>query len=87
MPKHELGDAPVQEQYAERMKQVARGVDHMFNGDATEKKVGFILMVFSLNDHGGRCNYMSNAMREDVLVLLKEQVARFEGQSITSGHV
>ena len=32
-----------------------------------------------------RCNYISNASREDVIVLLKEQLARFEGQAEVSG--
>ena len=76
---HELGDAPVEEQYALRMKTVARNIDIMFNGPGGAKDIGFILMVFPFGDHKGRCNYMSNASREDVIVLLKEQLARFQG--------
>ena len=80
-----LGDGPVQSDYLAMMKDVARFIDDLFNG-AGEKKTGFILMAFPLNDHEGRCNYMSNASREDVVVLLKEQLARFEGQPEIVGH-
>jgi len=78
MTKHELGDGPVEAQYAEKMKNVARNVDIMFNGPGGGRDIGFILMVFPFEDRG-RCNYMSNANREDVIVLLKEQLARFQG--------
>jgi hypothetical protein len=32
-----------------------------------------------------RCNYISNGRREDVVVLLKEQLARFEGSPDVTG--
>lgn len=32
------------------------------------------------------CNYISNAVRDDVVVLLKEQLARFEGSPDVTGH-
>lgn len=85
---HTLGDKPIEAAYEQGMKDVARAIDAMFNGPDTgkEKTVAFILMVFPFNNHDGRCNYMSNAKREDVLVLLKEQVARFEGQAEVVGH-
>lgn len=87
MSKHTLGDGPVSSEYAEMMKSIASAIDHAFNSDAKgdDKTTGFILMVFPFNDHGGRCNYMSNAQREDVVVLLKEQLARFQGQPEVSG--
>lgn len=83
-----LGDAPVESQYAERMKTVARIVDTVFNGPRTEapRQVGFVLLVFPLEGHEGRCNYMSNANRADIVVLLKEQLARFEGRMSEEGH-
>lgn len=88
-PTHTLGDAPVEPAYEQGMKDVARAIDAMFNGppeEGKEKEVAFILMVFPFNNHEGRCNYMSNAKREDVLIMLKEQVARFEGQPEVVGH-
>jgi hypothetical protein len=82
-----IGDAPIQDEYRETMKMIAKFVDEMFNGDAKpgERKVAFILMVFPFDDHEGRCNYMSNAERKDVITLLKEQLARFEGSPDVKG--
>ena len=71
------------------MTAVAAAIDEMFNGKEHGKnsKVGFILIAFEFGNaaEGQRCNYMSNASREDVIVLLKEQFARFEGQAEVSG--
>lgn len=80
-----LGDAPVQPEYVRQMKTVAQAIDVMFNGavEKEEKKVGFILMVFPFEDGEhqlGRCNYMSNASRPDVIKMLKEQIGYFEAQ-------
>jgi hypothetical protein len=81
-----LGDAPVEEAYHDRMRVVARAIDHFFNGEPpAEKKTGFVIMVFDFGTGPGRCNYMSNASREDVVTLLKEQLARFEGQPEMKG--
>jgi len=79
---NQLGDAPILTDNRKQMKQVARLLDNIFNGEseALPLKNGFILMVFPFSEHGGRCNYISNAQRDDVVVMLKEQLARFEGQ-------
>lgn len=76
-----LGDAPIEPRYIEQMNQLARYLDQRFNGLAKGKgkKTGFVLLVFPFGNHEGRCNYISNAEREDVIVLLKEQLARFQG--------
>jgi len=81
-----LGDAPVEEKHREKMRIIAQVVDEFLNGDERPKPNGFILMVFPFEGHEGRCNYMSNANREDVVTMLKEQIARFEGQPETEGH-
>ena len=90
MPKkHQLGDAPIEDEYIEKMNAVASILDDLFNGDAKgkDRKTGFILMVFPFNEHEGRCNYISNgADRRDVVTLMKEQIARFEGQAEIKGH-
>ena len=78
-----LGDAPIEPQYREQMERMAITLDELLNGEATgkDRKMGFLLMVFPYNDHQGRVNYMSNgANREDVIILMKEQIARFEGR-------
>lgn len=80
---HSLGDADVEEQYRAHMTAVVKTLDAFFNGDkkGKDRQTGFILLVFPYNSTDGRCNYMSNgANRDDVLVMLKEQVKRFEGQ-------
>jgi hypothetical protein len=83
-----LGDAPIEPQYIEQMKAVANGIDKIFNGDKTgsDRPTGFVLMVFPFGDHSGRCNYISNgADRKDVVTLMKEMIARFEGQPEMKG--
>ena len=91
MTKHELGDAPIQPELIERMNGVAAGLDLVFNGNAkgNVRKTGFVLMVFPFAgfDKGdSRCNYISNgADRKDIVTLMKEMIARFEGQPAQAG--
>lgn len=79
-----LGDAPVEAQYHAQMTGLARALDEIFNG-TTNRETGFVLMVFKFSDKG-RCNYISNgANRQDVVTLMKEMIARFEGQPEMKG--
>lgn len=80
MSDNQLGDKPIEEKYTETMRAIAAAVDSIFNGELCERTTGFVLMVFPFNGHEGRCNYISNAQREDVKKLLKEQLARFENR-------
>lgn len=83
-----LGDAPIQPEYRATMQAVAEALDHTFNGDArgSDRRVGFVLLVFEFGEQEGRCNYISNgADRKDVVTLLKEQIKRFEGQPDIKG--
>jgi hypothetical protein len=85
---HQLGDAPIEPEYIEKMKAVARSLDELFNGQlkGDDRTTGFVLMVFPFGDKSGRCNYISNgANREDIVVLMKEMIARFEGQPEMKG--
>ncbi len=80
---HKLGDGPIEAQHRAKMNGVAHALDELFNGPRTgkDREVGFILLVFPFGARDGRCNYISNgADRRDVVVMLKEQIARFEGQ-------
>ena len=81
---HTLGDAPIQDEYRARMNSVAHALDTVFNGSdrGAARETGFVLMVFPFGDAAGaRCNYVSNgADRKDIVTLMKEMVARFEGQ-------
>ena len=83
-----LGDAPIQEEYRDQMRVVAAAIDDLFNGDATgtARKTGFVLLVFPFGASEGRCNFISNgADREDIVALMREMIARFEGQPEMTG--
>lgn len=82
-----LGDAPIEPHLQEQMNAIAHGLDEILNGDLKGKarKVGFCLMVFPFAGFDGRANYISNATRADVILLLKEQLARFQGQPEMEG--
>lgn len=82
----QLGDAPIEAAYREKMTKLAELLDRYFNGElrGEDRKVGFVVMIFNF-EQDGRANYISNARREDVVTLLKEQIARFEGQPEMKG--
>ena len=83
-----LGDGPIEANYIDQMNALAVAIDRLFNGEARgeKRKTGFVLMVFPFGDGPGRCNYISNGVnRDDVVVLMKEQIARFEGQPDVTG--
>ena len=73
-----LGDAPIEEEYRNKMNFLAQQLDEFFNGAAKgdQRSTGFCLMVFKFGDEG-RANYISNADRKDLVALLKEQLKRF----------
>lgn len=78
---------PIEAAYLEMMNGLARDLNALFNGDVpkAERKVGFALLVFPF-DEPGRVDYISNgADRSDMIVLLRETIARLEGQPQTSG--
>jgi hypothetical protein len=83
------GHAPIEKQYLEKMNATARALDELFNGNAKGKarKTGFVLMVFPFGEEAsGRFNYISNgANRKDIVVLMKEMIAKFEGQPDIEG--
>ena len=76
---HALGTAPAEDPTLMRM--LARAVNKILNGSPVSREndeIGFVMLVFPFRSIDGRCNYVSNAMRSDVLALLREQVRRFE---------
>lgn len=78
-----IGDAPIEHQYRDLMNGLAEGIDEILNGErrGKERKTGFVLLVFNFGDGPGRrANYISNAERDDVLDLLRQQIKRFEAQ-------
>jgi TolB-like protein len=83
-----LGDAPIDPKHHEMMNKLAVALDRILNADVKPKENGFILIVFPFENvkEGGRANYISNANRKDVVIMLKEQIKRFEGQPEMKGH-
>jgi hypothetical protein len=64
----------------EFMQEMAAAVDQALNGTTRPKPTGFVLLVFPFNGPAGaRVNYVSNGERRDVLVAMKEVIARWEG--------
>lgn len=89
-----IGDQPIEPEFREMMNALAGGLDDILNGKrkGANRRVGFVLLCFNMNNAGereSRCNYISNADRADVVDMLKEQIARFEGtwpDSKKAGH-
>ena len=88
MTEKQYSHGPIEPQHRASMNGVARAIDEIFNGEkrGKDREVGFVLLVFPLNDHDGRANYISNgADRKDMVVFFKELIARFEGQAEEQG--
>jgi hypothetical protein len=71
---------PIQPDLTKIMNEIGRRI-----GSAIKEhgNYGFALFVFTMdvNDYGhGNLNYISNANREDMIVALKEFIARQEGR-------
>lgn len=85
---HTLGDAPIEPEFHAQMNAIAESLDEVFNGQLRHphKTTGFVLLTFKYGSRDGRCNFISNgADRQDIVVLFREMIARFEGQPETSG--
>jgi len=85
---HPLGDAPIEQEYHQKMNELARLLDQWFNGPTTgpARQTGFVLLVFPFGDKEGRANFISNgADRRDIVTLFKEMITRFEGQAESKG--
>ena len=84
-----LGDGPIEARFLTEMREVARMLDEVFNGDThgADRQTGFVLLVFPFGEKEGRCNYISNgADRRDIVTMFREQIARFEGSPDQTGH-
>lgn len=64
-------------------------LDEHFNAGKDSKdpkRIGFVLLVMPFDaPEGARVNYVSNTNRADTVVMLKELIARFEGQPEQKG--
>jgi hypothetical protein len=79
---------PIRERYRAEMNATAAALDELFNGAAKgkDRKVAFMLLVSEFGQiDGGRVNYISNGERSDCRAMLKELLARWDGQPEQSG--
>lgn len=80
----------IQEHHRQEMHALLEAIDHLLNGDAKPKKVGFAILMFDFaGPTSDRINYISNSNRQDMICAMKELVARFEGrhpEETQSGH-
>lgn len=75
------GHGPIQQEHREIMNGLAHAIDELFNLPGLPKKVGFVLLTAEFGKiDGGRVNYISNGERTDMLAMMKELTARFEGR-------
>lgn len=73
---NKIGDAPIEARFENMLNALGMIIDEFIN-DSEERKNGFVLLIFPFHVQG-RANYISNAHRDDVLVMLKGQVQMFE---------
>lgn len=76
---------PIPESQRKLHNMLAESLDTILNGQARGKarRTGFVLLTFPFGeDDKSRVNYISNAERTDMIVALKEIVARFEGRVV-----
>lgn len=83
---HDYGDAPIEKRYREQMVAIMETLNEFVNADAGKKETAIVVMMFPFGENPGRCNYMSNGVdRKDMVTLMKEMIARFEGMPHTTG--
>jgi len=84
---HTLGDGPVEDRYRAQMHAIMDAINEFVNPE--ERKTAIVIMMFPFVEFekgDSRCNFMSNGVnREDLTVLMKEMIARFEGQAEAKG--
>lgn len=82
-----IGDSPIEPRLTARMNMLALDIEAALNegagGDLREWD--YVLIVFPHPGHEGSVNYISNADRTTIVALLKQQLARLEGQPDVEG--
>lgn len=81
----ETRDDQIEEAIRAKMQGIAAILEGAINPPGKPRKWGFLFALFPFEEQG-RFNYISNADRKDIVVLLKEMVARFEGQPEIEGN-
>ena len=63
------------------IQSLAEGIDSALNPGEGDRVNGFILLTFPFGEvENPRCNHVSNVNREDAIVMVKELLARWQGQ-------
>ena len=74
------GHGPIEVDQRELMNGIAEALDKLFN-KLGGPSIVFTLLVAKAGDiKDGRVNYISNGQRDDVVAMMKELIARFEGR-------
>lgn len=73
---------PIRAEHREKMQTFAKVMDEFFNPDGGTT-VGFALLCFDFGT-GGYMNYISNAGRAEMLIAMKEFIARNQFPETTS---
>jgi hypothetical protein len=76
----------IENKWLKFMNSVGRALDEALNQKKKPKQWGFFLAIFPFDSGPGRFNYLSNADRKDIIALMKEMTAKFEGQPDVEGH-
>jgi len=71
-------DTELEDKYKHPMYVFAKSFEQFIKETWPELDSGFLVAMFDIGDKG-RFNYASNCNRDDIIVLLKEMLARFEG--------
>jgi hypothetical protein len=83
-----MSDDKISPEFQRSMNDMAEFLDSVFNGSATgkDKKNAFVLLLMPFDGPPGqRVNYIANAGRKEVITMMKEVIARFEGQPEIKG--
>lgn len=65
------------------MNELTKMLDDLLNPDPKDRQTGVALLFFPFGGpEGGRVNYISNGRRENMIVAMKEWLARAEGRVI-----
>lgn len=74
-------DDEIETAVRDQMTALALALDELFNGTAKGKERGVCFVLLTAHfDEESRVNYISNGARPDIVTMLKEVTARFEGQ-------
>ena len=78
-------DEQIEARYVREMNTLAHVLDEHFNDPEQPKHTCFVLLIMPFGDTEGRVNYISNGKRTDIIVMMKEVLARFGGQPEQKG--